>query len=444
LRSGRRAPLDTWGNLPGGVQYAPAERPPGKLKPGPGRPAAEVADHQQWRIRGALLELVAERGYDGVTVRELAGSAGVSTRSFYKHYPSKESCFLDLHQFVVRRVLRGIEVARLGAPSLGQRLRLVVEALVREWASDPKAARLMLVDVYAAGSPALKQARLASRSIEVRIGECLDYAPDNAGLAPLAAEGIVAGIFAAARNRLLDGKGVLGHLGVPLGRWAAAYQEFSAKQIAEVKMPERQVPIGDDDDATASSGGKREETAAPQGDRALLLAATARLVAVRRNVDLGLEDIASTAGISRRGLEAEFPNPEACIAAAHQLYADRAVDSVARAGEELFPDGDARLALASLGVQLVSDTALASLCFSDVAISGPLLVCSHQRFLARLARLAAGTTESPDPAAEASAGALWGPLHQRVVMDRATQVLEIAPALTALALHPLQAEAGRL
>jgi AcrR family transcriptional regulator len=383
-----------------------------------------------------MLDIVAERGYGGVTVRELAARAGVSTRSFYQHYPNLETCFLSVYQVVVRRVLRGIEAAALGAHDANRRLRRVVGGLVDEWASDPNAARLMLLDAYAGGLPALKRARLAARSIEARVGECLDYPRDAASLAPLAAESIVAGILTAARSCLLDGEGDLGDLADPLGGWAAAYHELPAEQIEEAKSLSHRVPANGGDDA--SSGVEERLTVAPEGDRALLLTAAARLVASQRKADLGLEDIASTAGISRRGFEVEFSDPEACIAAAHRLYADRLIDRVVRA-EKLVAAGDACHPLALLGSELATDPTLAVLCFSDVAIAGPRLVRSHQRFLARVACLAAGTTEPAGPTAEASAGALWGSLRQRVVMGRAAQAQELARALTSLALLPLQA-----
>jgi Bacterial regulatory proteins, tetR family len=64
-----------------------------RLKPGPGRTAAEVAFHQRDRINRAVVEVVARRGYRRATIREIAGVAGISTRAFYQHYSSKGSAF---------------------------------------------------------------------------------------------------------------------------------------------------------------------------------------------------------------------------------------------------------------------------------------------------------------------------------------------------------------
>jgi AcrR family transcriptional regulator len=437
LRSERGEPLDAWRPGPArAAEFEEVARPPsGKLKPGPGRPAAEVADHQQGRIRDALLEIVAERGYAGVTIRELARRAGVSTRSVYQHYPNKESCFLGIHQIVVHRLLRVMETeAAHGAGDVDRCLRCVVTAMVREWSSDPRAAHLMLIDAYAASPFALKQACLASRAIEARIGECLDDTPDKGSLAPLVAEGIVAGVFSAVRARLLEG-GDLDELCDPLGRWAGAYCELPEEQIAKAGLAQ---PAATSAGASASWG-EGEEPLGLEGDRGLLLAATAKLVASRGTASLELDEIVSTAGISRRGFEAQFADLEACLAAAHQLYADRVVDHLARAEEKGPVDACSRLA-----GQLAVDPTLATLCFSDVATSGPRLIRDHHRFLARVAGMAAGNYETAGLAAEASAGALWGLLRQRVVMGRVAQASESALALASLALHPLQSGASRL
>jgi AcrR family transcriptional regulator len=191
-------------------------------------------------------------------------------------------------------------------------------------------------------------------------------------------------------------------------------------------------------EATSSSNGE-EGGGGMDGGRALLLAATARLVASRQSLDLGLEDIASTAGISRQDFKLEFSDPEACVAAAHEQYADRALDRIVKAGERLAPASDDPFALGALGVQVAADPTLAVLCFSDVAVAGPRLVRSHHRFLTRIAAVISDMTGSAGSAAEASAGALWGAIRQRVVMGRAAQAQELAPVFTSLALLPLQA-----
>ena len=48
------------------------------------------------RLRAHGLELIAERGYDGTTAQDIARAAGVSTMTFFRHFPSKEDVVLGM------------------------------------------------------------------------------------------------------------------------------------------------------------------------------------------------------------------------------------------------------------------------------------------------------------------------------------------------------------
>lgn len=48
----------------------------------------------------ATVEVVAERGYAGASVREIAARAGISTKTFYQLYPDKEAAFLATYAAV--------------------------------------------------------------------------------------------------------------------------------------------------------------------------------------------------------------------------------------------------------------------------------------------------------------------------------------------------------
>jgi AcrR family transcriptional regulator len=58
----------------------------------PADPAVPTRD----RIRTAALELFGDRGYDGVSMAELAERVGVAKPSLYNYYASKEELLLDL------------------------------------------------------------------------------------------------------------------------------------------------------------------------------------------------------------------------------------------------------------------------------------------------------------------------------------------------------------
>ncbi len=66
----------------------------------------------QDRLRQALADLVLQRGYEPITIRELAAAAGVGYATFFRHYPTKDALLLDLLQHSIQ------ELARLLPPGL--------------------------------------------------------------------------------------------------------------------------------------------------------------------------------------------------------------------------------------------------------------------------------------------------------------------------------------
>ena len=189
---------------------APPEPLYEKLKPGPGRSASEVAEHQRARIQAAMLKIVAERGYRAVTVRDLAQRASVSSRAFYKHYSGKEECFLCTHDSIAQRIDRRVSVAQQGELDWRERLRLTIDTYLGELQREPYAARLLLIDAYIAGPPALGHVRRAERALEMRLVDCFDLAAASSTLPPLVARGMAGGLICVARTRLANAGSTVG------------------------------------------------------------------------------------------------------------------------------------------------------------------------------------------------------------------------------------------
>ena len=52
-------------------------------------------DDARLRLRMAALELFRERGYDGTTAAEIAARAGVTERTFFRHFPDKREVLFE-------------------------------------------------------------------------------------------------------------------------------------------------------------------------------------------------------------------------------------------------------------------------------------------------------------------------------------------------------------
>src|SRR5215510_6722723 len=55
------------------------------------------------RLQNALIELISERGYDGITIQDIVNRADVGRTTFYLHYNSKDELFMSCHETIVSK-----------------------------------------------------------------------------------------------------------------------------------------------------------------------------------------------------------------------------------------------------------------------------------------------------------------------------------------------------
>ena len=112
-----------------------------------------------------MIEVVAARGYTETRVVDVIGAAGVSRKTFYELFDSKEDCFLAAYDILLGRVLEDAEAAfalRAGAP-WPERIETGLRAVLGHLAAHPEEARFALVEVLAAGPKALARRDAALR-----------------------------------------------------------------------------------------------------------------------------------------------------------------------------------------------------------------------------------------------------------------------------------------
>lgn len=70
------------------------------------------------RLRAAALDLFAERGYDQVTVTDIAARAGITRRSYFRYFPDKREVLFAHSDELPRAVAEAIRADnRLRVPS---------------------------------------------------------------------------------------------------------------------------------------------------------------------------------------------------------------------------------------------------------------------------------------------------------------------------------------
>jgi AcrR family transcriptional regulator len=110
--------------------------------------ADERHDARRDRLIEAALDAFAADGYAGTSIEGLCSRAGVSTRSFYEHFESREEVLLALHDDLNTRALRAAAqaVAAADPDELRARAHAGVRAYFDIVTTDPRWARIAVVE----------------------------------------------------------------------------------------------------------------------------------------------------------------------------------------------------------------------------------------------------------------------------------------------------------
>jgi AcrR family transcriptional regulator len=116
-----------------------------------GLPREFIAQNQRERIITALVDTVAERGYNATTVAHITKAASVSRRTFYEHFAGKEECFLAAYEMVTDHIRESMQVAAEAFEEWPQKVRVALATMLRFLAGEPELARVCMIEPIAAG-----------------------------------------------------------------------------------------------------------------------------------------------------------------------------------------------------------------------------------------------------------------------------------------------------
>jgi AcrR family transcriptional regulator len=153
---------------------------------------AEVEDSQRLRLVRAMAEAMAEKGYARTSVADVLRRARVSRETFYELFGSKEDCFMSAFEQAYAHILDAVSAPARDAASGSESRRELLDRLLGDYlealASAPEAARVFLIEVYAAGPSAIRR-RL---ELQARLGRALAAVVDGTDEDRFAAEALVA------------------------------------------------------------------------------------------------------------------------------------------------------------------------------------------------------------------------------------------------------------
>ncbi len=119
-------------------------------------PSASTATPEQMhehrrRLLQAMGAVAEEKGFVAATIADIVREAGVSKRTFYEHFASKEDCFLALYLAVSAAALRTLKEAVTPERPWQQQLEQAVGAYLSHLSLNPGLLKTLFVDIHHLG-----------------------------------------------------------------------------------------------------------------------------------------------------------------------------------------------------------------------------------------------------------------------------------------------------
>lgn len=384
-----------------------------------------------------MIELVATRGYESLTVRGLARRARVSSGTIYSHYRTIDDCFLATFDLVCERASQRMVEASQNELEPRRRLESAIDCFFQDMAAAPRVAKFMLQAAPAAGPAFTSALRNSSMRLGVALEFCLgaDHGPPPH---PLLLEGMVAGLARIGRVWVSAGEeDEVGQVAAEAVEWIASLTIASAH---DAELPVAAFPPGRRKGLSVPGrlrSGDWEETF---GDERAMILAAAFQIARSGYHQLSIPRICREAGVSRRDFDRHFDGLDDCFTSALEERATRAIAVAMRPDPESATWADiVREALRMLGSAIEDDRDGARVLFVEITAAGTGGIESRDRLISELAhalRAIAPASQAPSElASEASAAAAWALLRRRV-QDQSSATTAAIPILTLLILGP--------
>jgi AcrR family transcriptional regulator len=164
-----------------------------------------VARNQRERLISGLIAGLYEVGYQKTTVSLIGQRAAVSKSDFYKHFESKDECFLAAYDTAVERIREQVEAACASVPGeqWADRIAAAVDALLKLFTVEPALASIALVEGIRAGRGVYDRYQAALESFVHDLRDGAPPGPGGAEVPEATGEAVVGGVASMLGRRIL-------------------------------------------------------------------------------------------------------------------------------------------------------------------------------------------------------------------------------------------------
>ncbi|NLT07095.1 MAG: hypothetical protein GXY03_12390 [Solirubrobacterales bacterium] len=170
------------------------------------RPAADDGGTVRERVHAAMVTAVAERGYDAIREDDLAELAGVTRAAFDAEFDDRLGCFVATLEATLELAAAAATAAVRPEADWRARIELSFQALLEFVAAYPAAARLCLVDVYAAGPAAVAALDRRTRTVGRWAISTIEQSPERASMPRDIVRAAVGGVRHIVQARIMAGR----------------------------------------------------------------------------------------------------------------------------------------------------------------------------------------------------------------------------------------------
>jgi AcrR family transcriptional regulator len=375
-----------------------------------------------------MVAVVDEVGYERMSVGAVASRAGVSRGAFYRCFSSgRGEGFLATFAALMEEGLATVSQAYAEAQGpWDARLGGALDALFGALVAQPAAARLCLLEAYAAGEAAATLRDRGDATLEGLVRDALDQSPPRTGLPPEVIGAITGGIRTIAQTRLRRRQeSELPSLTPALLHWLSRYERPD---------PPLQ-PVH------ASPGPGPRFVATSHRDR--LFVALSKVVYAKGYADTSVSDIVAVAGVSLSTFYENFDGKEAAFLAACDFGIDQAFTAVRYAWEREASAGwpaQVHAGMRELLAFLAAEPEWSYVAMVEIFAAGARARARRDRTIALFTELVEpGRALEPSVSpvvVEALGGAVYSLMYSQIRRRGADRLPEILPATVFVLLAP--------
>jgi AcrR family transcriptional regulator len=401
-----------------------------RLPPGRSGDRDAARREQRERLFAAVVASCEEKGFDATSVEDLLKTSGVSRATFYEQFDDKLDCFRAAEDEMVAAAISAVADEFGGEGDAIRRPRAALEAFIRLIVAQPAAARMCLVESYAAGETGISPVRRAIDWIILLGRDAAEQMPERAAMPPELLRGIIGGLYQVIYGRLLERREEeLPDLVPGLWEWAMSFPS----PPRPLRRPGRLIVARPISTAPPFASYSPEQR---------IIRGFAAAVAKKGYPATTIADIAAAASISQTTFYEHFEGKEDALKAALDSSGAQLLAAVMPAVRRA---DDWRIALRICFEEmcgfLASEPAFASLRSVDIYGAGPAAIASRdeigrQIVGALLGRAMKAGVNATDLMIEASAGAIYGVTFEGVWRGKTADLPRLAPFLTYFALAP--------